>query len=60
MKNSNINICSAIETRMNKIIDKINKMDSIFECDPLDSELRILEWNFYKVCSSEIKNFERL
>jgi len=60
MKNSNINICSAIETRMNKIIDKINKMDSIFESDPLDSELRILEWIFYKVCSSEIKKFESL
>jgi len=58
MKNSNINICSAIETRMNKIIDKINKMDSIFESDPLDSELRILEWIFYKVCSSEIKKLK--
>jgi hypothetical protein len=27
---------------MNEIIDKINKSDSIFEADPLHSELRIL------------------
>ena len=42
MKNSDIDICSVIETRMNQIIVKINKADSIFEPDPLDSELRIL------------------
>ena len=39
MKNSATDICSVIETRMNQIIDKINKTDSIFESDPLDSEL---------------------
>jgi hypothetical protein len=31
MENSESNICSIIETRMNGIIDKINKTDSIFE-----------------------------
>jgi len=43
MKNSDINICSAIETIMNKIIDKINKTHSIFEANPLHTELRILD-----------------
>lgn len=41
MKNSDTNIYSIIETKMNGIIDKINKMESIIETDPLDSELRI-------------------
>jgi len=58
MKNSDIDICSVIETRMNQIIDKINKTHSIFEADPLDSELRILEWIFYQVRSNEIKKVE--
>ena len=47
MKNADIDICSVIETRMNEIIDKINNTDSIFEADPLDSELRILDWILY-------------
>ena len=55
MKNSDIDICSVIETRMNEIIDKINKTDSIFEADPLDSELRILDWILYQVCSNNLK-----
>ena len=50
MKNSNTDICSVIETRMNEIIDKINHTDSIFEADPLDSELRILDWILFQVC----------
>jgi len=58
MKNSETNICSVIETRMNEIIDKINKTDSIFEADPLDSELRILDWIFYQVCSNKIKSLK--
>jgi len=60
MKNSDTDICSVIETRMNKIIDKINKTHSIFEADPLDSELRILDWILYQVCSNRIKEFERI
>jgi uncharacterized protein YicC (UPF0701 family) len=55
MKNSDNGICSVIETKMNEIRDKINKTDSIFEADPLDSELRILDWIFYQVCSNNLK-----
>ncbi|MGI8720193.1 MAG: hypothetical protein ACR2KF_06680 [Nitrososphaeraceae archaeon] len=60
MKNSDPSICEIIEIKMNEIIDKINKTDSIFEADPLDSELKILDWILYKVCSNEIKRFERI
>jgi uncharacterized FlaG/YvyC family protein len=60
MKNSDTDICSVIETRMNEIIVKINNADSIFEADPLDSELRILDWILFQVCSNEIKQFDRL
>jgi hypothetical protein len=35
-------------------------MDSILEADPLDSELRILDWILYQVCFNETKQFERL
>ena len=58
MKNSDTDICSVIETRMNEIIDKINKTDSIFEADPLDSELRILDWVLFQVCSNKIKTLK--
>jgi hypothetical protein len=58
MKNSDTDICSVIETRMNEIIDKINKTDSIFESDILDSELRILDWIFYLVCKDQQKNWK--
>jgi hypothetical protein len=58
MKKPDIFICEAIETRTNQIIDEINKKDSIIEADPLDSELRILDWILYIVCSNEIKKFE--
>jgi hypothetical protein len=60
MKNPDIFICEMIETRMNEIIDKINKTDSIFEADPLDSELRILDWILFQVCSNKLKQFERI
>lgn len=43
----NPGICEVIETKMNQIIDKINEIDSIFESDPLDSELKILDWILY-------------
>jgi hypothetical protein len=55
MKNPDIQICTVIESRMNKIIDEINKKHSILEQDPLDTELRILDWILYQVCSNEIK-----
>ncbi len=48
-------ICAVIECKMNAIIDEINKKDSIIEQDALDSELRILDWILYQVCSNEIK-----
>ena len=55
MKNPNIQICNLIELKMNGIILKINQTHSIFESDILHSELRILDWIFYQVCSNEIK-----
>jgi len=45
MKNPDIQIC--------ELIDEINKKDSIVESDPLDSEVRILDWILYVVCSHE-------
>jgi len=53
IKNPDIQICALIETKMNEIIDMINKKDSIVESDPLDSELRILDWILYQVCIKE-------
>ena len=50
MKNPNVEICSLIESRMNETIQEINKTDSIFDSDKMDSELRILDWIFYQVC----------
>ncbi|HKX20560.1 MAG TPA: hypothetical protein VJM74_02690 [Nitrososphaeraceae archaeon] len=55
MKNPDTNICALIETKMNQLIDEINKKDSILESDPLDSEVRILDWILYIVCCNEIK-----
>jgi len=57
MKNPDIFICEIIESKMNEIIDKINQMDSATEADPLHSELRILDWILYQVCSNEIKDY---
>ena len=53
MKNPDIQICALIETKMNEIIDKINEKDSMLKTEPLDSELRILDWILYVVCSHE-------
>ena len=53
IENPEIYICALIESRMNQIIDEINKKDSILEADSLDSELRILDWILYIVCSNE-------
>ncbi|HEY7228108.1 MAG TPA: hypothetical protein VH481_08285 [Nitrososphaeraceae archaeon] len=53
MKNCNIQICALIETRMNELIDEINKKDSILKADPLDNQVRILDWILYVVCSNE-------
>jgi hypothetical protein len=53
--NSNCSICEILESKMNETIDKINGIHDLIEVDPLDSQLRILEWIFYQVCSNEIK-----
>jgi hypothetical protein len=58
MKNPDIPICEMIETKMNDIINEINKADSATQADPLHSELRILDWIFYQVCSNEIKIYD--
>ncbi|HEY9398398.1 MAG TPA: hypothetical protein VIP29_00725 [Nitrososphaeraceae archaeon] len=55
MKNPDIQICALIESKMNEITLKINEVDSAIEADPLHSEVRILDWILYQVCSNEIK-----
>ena len=55
MNDPNFQICDLIESKMNEIILKINQTHDIFESDKLHSELRILDWIFYQVCSNEIK-----
>ena len=55
MKNPDVEICSLLEARMNETIQEIKKKDSIFESDILDSELRILDWIFYRVCKDQQK-----
>ena len=60
MNNPYIPICDLIESKMNVIIHKINQLDDLIEADPQDSQLRILEWIFYQVCSNEIKRIESI
>jgi hypothetical protein len=55
MKNPDIPICDNIESRVSEIIMTINRTYSIIEADKLHSELRILDWIFYQVCSNEVK-----
>ncbi len=57
MKNPNVEICSFIESRMSETIQEIKKIDSVFESDILDSELRILDWIFYQVCKDQQKKW---
>lgn len=47
------NICEVIESKINEVMDKTNKRVSIFEADPLDSELLILDWILYHVCKDQ-------
>jgi hypothetical protein len=60
IKNPDIQICNLIESKMNEIILKINQTYSILEADSLHSELRILDWILYPVCSNEIKKINSL
>jgi len=55
MNNPDISICEIIESEMSEIIMAINRSYSIIESDKLHTELRILDWIFYEVCSNEIK-----
>jgi len=55
MKNADDPICDIIESRMSEIIMASNRTYSIIESDKLHSELRILDWILYQVCSNEIK-----
>jgi len=55
MRNAHIQRSNVIESKMDEIILTINKNFSILEADKLHSELRILDWIFYHVCSNEIK-----
>ena len=53
IKNPNVQICNLIESKMNEIIDTINKTYSLFVADKLQSELMILDWILYLVCINE-------
>jgi hypothetical protein len=44
-----------VNSDRDEIGGKINKMDSVMEADPWQSELRILDWILYQVCSNVIK-----
>ena len=55
MKNPEVDICSLIESRMNNVVLAINQTHDIIEADKFHSELRILDWIFYQVCSNKIK-----
>ena len=53
MKNPDVEICSLIESRMNETIQEINQTHSIFQSDELHSELGVLDWIFYQVCTNQ-------
>ena len=55
MNDSDIPTCEIIEAKMNIIIARINQIDDAIEADPLHSELRILDWILFNVCSNEIR-----
>jgi hypothetical protein len=50
MKNPDIRVCDLIESKMNKIIDTLNKMGSAIEANPLN---RISGWIIYQLALSE-------
>lgn len=55
MQKSDGRICDIIESKMNDTILTINRTYSITESDKLHSELRILDWIFFQVCSNQNK-----
>jgi hypothetical protein len=58
MKKPDLRICDIMESKMHETIIKINQTHDIFQADVLHSELRIMDWIFYQVCSNEIKKVE--
>jgi len=58
MKNPDLQICALIEIKMNPTMDEINKKDSILDADQLVSEVRILNWILYLVCT--VKNYKTI
>jgi hypothetical protein len=59
MNKPNSSICQMIQSRIQETMKELNKKDSIIEADPLDSELRILDWIFYQVCKDQQNHYER-
>ena len=55
IRNSDTKICDLVEPKMKETIISINRTYSITETDRLHSELRILDWIFFKVCSNNNK-----
>jgi hypothetical protein len=55
IKKPNLKVCDVMESKMHETILKINQTHDIFQADILHSELQILEWIFYQVCSNKIK-----
>ena len=53
LEDPNVQICALIESKMNEIMEIINKTYSILKADKLHSELRILDWILYQVCINE-------
>ena len=53
IKNTDVEICNLIESKMNEIILTINKTYSIFESDKLHSELNeFIKLKYTLLCSS--------
>ena len=51
MKNSEIQICDILESRMKETILKINQTHSMIQSDILHSELRIMNWMLFQICN---------
>jgi hypothetical protein len=51
MKNSEIQICDILESRMKETILKINETHSMIQSDKLHIELRIMNCMLYQICN---------
>lgn len=52
MKNPDTKTGEFMESKMNVVVLKINQTHDIFEANKLNSELRIVDWIPYQVCSN--------